>query len=74
MGDDQLALRTNDRWLLEEKGPTTNEKGPTTDADFGWVIPVNFCFIQTQIDRKDNTLWRLLWQLRWSLMRKLEEI
>ena len=40
MGEDQLALRTNDRWLPEEKGPTTNEKGPTTNADFGWVIPV----------------------------------
>ena len=41
MGEDQLALRTNERWLPEEKGPTTNEKGPTTNADFGWVIPVN---------------------------------
>ena len=41
MGEDQLALRTNDRWLPEEKGPTTNEKGLTTNADFGWVIPVN---------------------------------
>ena len=40
MREDQLALRTNDRWLPEEKGPTTNEKGPTTNADFGWVIPV----------------------------------
>ena len=39
MGEDQLALRTNDRWLPEEKGPTTNEKGPTTNTDFGWVIP-----------------------------------
>ena len=40
VGEDQLALRTNDRWLPEEKGPTTNEKGLTTNADLSWVIPV----------------------------------
>ena len=40
MGEDQLALRTNDPWLPEEKGPTTNEKGRTTNADLSWVIPV----------------------------------
>ena len=31
MREGQPALRTNDRWLPEEKGPTT-------DADFGCII------------------------------------
>ena len=37
---EQLALRTNDRWLPEEKGPMTDAKIPKTNADFGRNIPV----------------------------------